>query len=126
MTNSDLFRTVQEWAVSNYPGLVHKMRLIVELHDGSKTHLHVPLQPAARPPHVPGFRMTQCQAAILEALEGKILKTGALTRATGYTSAELFRERGGMHELQEHGMVAHVAGKGFYRPDAPPDDLEAE
>lgn len=63
------------------------------------------------------------QEAILEALEGKALRTDALGAAAGDRS-RLFRNPGGLKELQEQGLVKHNRRAGFYRPDAPPDELQ--
>lgn len=58
------------------------------------------------------------QEAILEALEGKALKTRALGQAVG-DAARLYRPRG-LKELRARGLVKHDNKVGFYRPDAPP------
>ena len=118
VTNAELFRTIQAWATENYPGIVDRICLKIILRNGDRLSLPI-LGPAAQSPPEQGFAPNKVQAAILEVLEGKALKTGALARETGYTSSEIFRDRGGMKDLQDRGLVQH-GSKGFYLTNAPP------
>jgi hypothetical protein len=68
------------------------------------------------------FVLTPFQQDILDALDGKALRTDALGHAVGDRS-RLFRRPGGIHELRERGFVHHHHRLGFYRPDAPPPEL---
>jgi len=68
------------------------------------------------------FIPTPFQRGILKALDGKALRTDALAAVVGDRS-RLFR-RGGLNELRDRGMVANHPAIGFYRPDAPPPELE--
>lgn len=67
------------------------------------------------------FVLTVFQRAILEALEGRALRTRALGAAVGDES-RLYKP-GGLKELREHGLVKHHSRLGFYRVDAPPEEL---
>ena len=64
---------------------------------------------------------TPFQTAILNALEGKALKTDALGNATG-DRRRLFKP-GGIKELKTLAKVRHHRRLGYYRPDAPPPAL---
>ncbi len=64
------------------------------------------------------------QDDILDALEGRALRTDAIAAKVGDRN-RLFRP-GGLKELQAHGYVAHHSRLGFYRPDAPPEELAGE
>jgi hypothetical protein len=61
------------------------------------------------------------QESILEALEGKGLRTDALGAAVGDRS-RLYKP-GGLKELQAQGWVSHHPRVGYYRKDAPPPEL---
>jgi hypothetical protein len=73
--------------------------------------------PVAEQPFVP----TPFQEAILDALEGKALRVDALGAAVG-DRARLYKP-GGLKELQTQGWVSYHARRGYYRTDAPPEDL---
>ncbi len=60
---------------------------------------------------------------ILEALAGVALRTDALAAKAGINRSALFAHPGGLKELQARGDVSHHRRMGFYRPDAPPDEL---
>jgi hypothetical protein len=85
---------------------------------------HVLLRPT-EPPWAVDFVPNAFQKAILKALTGTALRTDALAAKVG-DRRRLFREKGGLVELQERGKVKHNERLGFYRPDDPPDELRAE
>src|SRR5262249_7705570 len=67
------------------------------------------------------FLPTPLQRAILEALDGKVLRSDTLATAVKPAKRQLFPQgRGGLAELKQRGLVAHDRSVGFYRPDAPP------
>jgi hypothetical protein len=124
VTAGDLFHTLAAWLHENYPGQIPD-RLRIYLVSGRKIDLPVIAAPipavvaaAAAEPFIP----TPFQEAILEALDGKALRTDALGAKVGDRS-RLFRHPGGLKELQEQELVAHHKRLGFYRPDAPPEEL---
>lgn len=80
--------------------------------------LETTLPPAAESAFVP----TPFQADILAALEGKGLRTDALAAKVG-DRRRLFKDPGGIPELQEQGLVSHHRRVGYYRPDFPPPEL---
>lgn len=71
------------------------------------------------------FVPTAFQADILDALDGKALRADALGHKVGDRS-RLYRRPGGLHELREEGLVCLHKRLGYYRPDAPPPELEEE
>jgi len=71
----------------------------------------------------PDFIPTDYQRDILDKLNGKALRTDALAMKVG-NRRKLFTDPGGLPELQEEGLVCHDKRLGYYRPDAPPADLE--
>jgi hypothetical protein len=68
------------------------------------------------------FVPTAFQQDILDALEGKALRTDALAARVGDRS-RLFRHPGGLKELQEQGRVAHHKRLGYYSVESPPPGL---
>lgn len=72
----------------------------------------------------PAFVATPFQRAILKALAGKAMRTDDLAAKVG-DRRRLFRDPGGLPELQEHDKVRHHPRLGFYRPDDPPAELQA-
>jgi hypothetical protein len=82
-----------------------------------------PAPPAAPPPAPPPFVPTDAQACLLEALEGRALKTTPLSEASGINRSQMFRHPGGLRELQDRGLVVNHPRLGFYRPDAPPEEI---
>ena len=125
--NADLVACVLEWAARNTPGhtpdylTIHFPTLPVPV-----TLPVVALRCAASPPcdepeEEPPFVPTPFQKGILEALDGKALRTDALGAAVG-DRRRLFKD-GGLKELRDRGLVLRHARLGFYRPDAPPPQL---
>jgi len=122
--NEALAAVVRAWVATWYPGRVAR-RLRIDLDDGERVQL--PVRPAAvddarhegnGEPVVP----TAYQQAILDALEGRALRTDALAAALGGDRRRLFRA-GGLSELREQGLVSHHARLGFYREDVPPGEV---
>ncbi len=86
------------------------LRLIVVLDDGERLPLLLPLTEVAPP--------------ILAALDGRAMRTDALAHAVGVGRGSLFRKpTGGIDELKREGYVASHPRLGFFRPDAPPEEL---
>lgn len=73
----------------------------------------------APPPFVP----TGTQEDVLAALAGKALRTDALAAKADVNRRTLFRQRGGLPELREHGLVDWHPRLGYFRPDALPPEL---
>jgi hypothetical protein len=137
-TYEQLLQLIQEWVAARLPGR-RVTRVRIDLADGDRIQLPVDAtdgaggmgqggaaQPAAGEPFVP----TPFQQGILEALEGKALRTDALGAAVGDRS-RLFRRhaRTGqtpLQELQALGLVSHHSRLGYFRPDAPPPQLAQE
>jgi hypothetical protein len=102
-----------------------RCRLDVRTDDGAEFGVTLPPLPraaAAPPAWVPNDN----QACVLEALEGRALRTDALARASGVDRRALFQKPGGLDELQAVGAVRHHPRLGFYRTDAPPPDISQE
>jgi len=79
-------------------------------------------QPAVEP--LPSFIPTDFQRDILLALKNKSLRTDAIAHKLNCGRSRLFADPGGLPELQEQGMVSHHKRIGYYRPDAPPPELD--
>ena len=113
---SVLFEALRVYLMATNPRFeVDRLKLIAR--DGSKVDLHVVLDMAPASVFVP----SPFQEAILEALDGKALKTQALGAAAGDKS-RLYKPHG-LQELRDRGMVEHHDRLGFWRPDAPPPEL---
>ena len=69
------------------------------------------------------FIPNSLQQAVLDALDGKGLRTDALLNKIDSSRRQLFKVPGGLPELQEEGLVDHHRRVGFYRPDAPPPEV---
>lgn len=80
------------------------------------------LEQVIGPAPAPDFVPSDFQRDILAALNGKGLRTDALAAKVG-NRRKLFADPGGLPELQEEGLVSHHKRVGYYRPDAPPPDL---
>jgi hypothetical protein len=67
------------------------------------------------------------QERILEVLEGKALRAQTLADACGFEKNKLYQKRANgsqpLPELVEHGLVIKDRKVGFYRPDAPPQNV---
>lgn len=77
-----------------------------------------PEPPVEPEPFVPN----EFQRQILEALDGKALRTDALAGAVG-NRRRLFKHPGGVSELIEEGLLANHPRLGYYRTDNPPPDV---
>lgn len=77
-----------------------------------------PDAPTEPEPFVPN----EFQRQILEALDGKALRTDALAGAVG-NRRRLFKHPGGISELIEEGLVANHPRCGYYRPDRAPPEI---
>lgn len=122
----ELQRALQAWADQVQPGWTEAI-ITLKVADG--TPLRLPFRRSAMPASRPvdtemAFIPNPFQQAILDALEGKALRTDALGAAVG-DRARLYRPNG-LRELRDHGLVAHHERLGFFRPDAPPDELAGE
>jgi hypothetical protein len=85
-------------------------------HDARREANTAPVQAAVQ------FIPNPFQQLILEKLDGRALRTDGLCTKTS-ERRQLFRKKGGIHELKRVGLVAHHERVGFYRPDAPPPHL---
>lgn len=124
---AELQAAARAWVAVHAAGcLVNEITL--GLLPAGRVVLPVPLTvlpaPAVEEPEEP-FVLTPFQTAILKALEGKALRTDPLANKVN-DRRRLFIHPGGLKELQEQGLVAHHKRLGFYRPDAPPPQLEPE
>jgi hypothetical protein len=113
---------IQKWCLRHLGRRAR--RVTVTLEDGEKLKLPVTLPREPAEEDQP-FAPTDFQEAILEALEGKALRTDALAAKVG-DRRRLFRHPGGIKELIEQGLVKHHDRLGYYRPDAPPPELEGD
>lgn len=123
---AELFAAVHAAVAENWPGRV-PVRIEIHLHDAS-TPIMLPIPAPSRntlrasnPEEI--FVPTPFQTAILAALEGKALRTSALATAVHSNESRLFKDKGGLPELREHGLVSHHKALGYFRPDAPPPPL---
>jgi hypothetical protein len=80
--------------------------------------------PLPAPEPVPRFVPNALQEAILEALDGRALRTDGLAERVDVSRSQLFiKPTGGLHELREHGLIDNHPRLGYYRPSAPPPEL---
>jgi hypothetical protein len=123
-TFEDLFRVLTELVEDSYPGDSAEV-LELRLRSGRTISLPVPAPGGGgRQEEGEGdvWIPTATQQTILDALEGRGLRTDDLAHAVGSRS-QLYRRPGGLPELQDRGIVKHHPKVGFYRPDAPPEVL---
>jgi predicted Rossmann fold nucleotide-binding protein DprA/Smf involved in DNA uptake len=121
--NDDLAARLRAWVALHAAG--GKVHLEADLEDGLVKRLLIDHAPPAaaqldRPAAAEQWVPTDNQLAILDALEGKALKTESLVRASGVERRTLFRE---LPELRERGLVQSHPRLGYVRPDAPPEEL---
>ena len=102
------------------------VRIIVVLDDGEQVRLPVPEVAATAPQPARGqaFVPNDVQAGILEALDGKAMRTDQLANKVGCDRRQLFRRPGGVQELRDAGLVNHHDRHGYFRPDCPPEGME--
>lgn len=120
----ELAAAVRQFCQDNLPGRTPLRIRIYTLED--EQPLQLPVVSARAPRDDPGdvFVPNAFQTAILEALEGKAMKTGALAAAVHCETPQLFKKpKGGIAELREHDLVRHHERLGYWRPDAPPPQL---
>ncbi len=123
--NRQLFTIVQAWIAQNYPGEQGE-ELLIRLR-GRQRPLRLPvplnLSAGAGGESAKPFEPSAYQLGILDALAGKCLKVEQLV-AIVKDRPKLYRDPGGIKELERHGLVAHDKRRGYYRPDAMPDEME--
>ena len=121
--NQALFAIARSWVARHYPGRLAR-RLTLHLDDGDTVQLPIPISQSLEPSGRASFVPNAYQIAIMEALEGKALRTTALASATGGDQRRLFKP-GGLKELQDQGLVEHHARLGYYCPDSPPPEISS-
>ena len=72
---------------------------------------------------------TPLQMAIWKALDGKAMTGDRLAVVTGYDKSCLYdidrlNKKGGVSELREKGLVKNKPTRGYYRPDALPEETQ--
>lgn len=118
---------IRDHCRARYPHL-ESARVIVELERGGQVceQIRMPIAPTfARAVEVEPFSTNSFQRGILAALDGKALRTDKLGDAVG-DRRRLYRNPGGLKELEEQGLVKKHERLGYYRPDSPPPELENE
>lgn len=126
-TNDDLFRMVHRWAQSNFNGQP-ACELFIRIRGGGEaTFTDIPYKGAAderadRCEEEEPFVPKRIQAEILEALDGRALRTTALANKLS-NRTQMYEHPGGMRELLERGLVKKHSRLGYYRPDEPPPEL---
>lgn len=111
--------TIRAYVAVHHPRRL-AVRLRIDLDDGEQIRMPIAEVPASvSEPFIPNA----FQMGILDALEGRALRTDALGAEVG-DRGRLFRRPGGLPELQEQGLVAHHKRVGYYRPDCSPPELE--
>lgn len=98
---------------------------------GAAPALATPAPPPAEVPapqeEPPTFVPNAMQGDILAVLDGKAMRTDALAHAVGVNRSSLFRKpNGGMDELKREGYIDIHPRLGYYRLDAPPEELLGE
>lgn len=130
-TIEEAAEVLREFVAHHYPG-----RTLTELkllfNDGKKMNYLLPAgpilvqtSPDQNRTNGDSFVPTTFQEEVLAALEGRALRTDALGNAVGDRS-RLFRNPGGLKELRKYNLVKHHPRLGYYRPDAPPEELPNE
>lgn len=130
--NRSLFDAVAAWAAESYPGFPVEM-VTIQLR-----YLPIPVQlPVASAPVIPlakqqpaapdAWEPSEYQAAILQALDFRALRSDALVTELDRMGengdrTRLWKARG-IKELVDRGLVKNDRRVGYYRPDAPPEEL---
>jgi hypothetical protein len=121
---AEMSRKGRGWAERTVGGYLARM---VEdgtlVNNGYGTGYRLPEPPTPPKPLPPPFKPNEMQGCILEALDGKALRTDALAKAAGYERRTLYRKPGGLAQLQEQGLVVSNPDWGYYRPDRPPPGM---
>lgn len=131
-TLAELLDHAREFAAIHFPGAALE-ELGLRFTNARPFRAPVPPAPAPAPapvtPSGPGpaaedvWVPTDAQACILEALDGKALRSDALAHRADVDRRTLFRRPGGLQELRDRGLVEHHDRLGYYRPDCPPPEL---
>jgi hypothetical protein len=123
-TTPELLRLVSAWAAAQLPG--ERVECVAVRFVGLRRPLVMPIPAVSLTPAAPPFEPYEMQDAILEALDGKALRTDELAKVAGYERRKLFKKPGGLAQLQEQGLVVNDPARGYYRPDAMPTSGEGE
>jgi hypothetical protein len=103
-------------------------RVRIDLHSGDKFTSKVPVCDATptngQDEDNGAFVPNALQQGILDALEGKALRTDALGAKVG--DKRRLYHAGGIKELRDRGLVELHPRLGYWRPDAPPPELAGE
>ncbi len=127
----DVCAIIAAWQQAQLPGTL-TVEVTLRLADGRQIPMPFVFPPVPAPQPSPGrpsreeedWGPTSFQLEILDALEGKALKTDALGAAVG-DRGRLYKAHG-LQELRDRGLVKHRAGLGYYRPDALPPELQPQ
>jgi hypothetical protein len=122
---SEIQQRLVGFASAVFKELGIRAREVVVIDDDGKKSLRVRVPYlVAEPPVTPqAFVPNAIQADILTVLDGAALRTDALAAKIGCERSQLFKKPGGIQELKEHGLVASHPRLGYYRSDAPPQEL---
>ncbi|HEY7427447.1 MAG TPA: hypothetical protein VH682_24650 [Gemmataceae bacterium] len=125
MNLTQLSDAVRKYLEENIPGRTPLRIGIITAED--RKPIILPILAAVKPAASlrNGFVPTPFQEGILDALEGKALRSDPLGAAVG-DKRRLYRHPGGLQELREEGLVDHHARLGYFRPDAPPPELSGD
>lgn len=131
VTLPEALQPLLSWLAVNAPGRVFAGNVVIPCIGSPDLHLPLPLHAVAgagsvvtdwEPPYEDEqFIPTPFQQSILDSLDGKALRTDALGAKTNRN--QLFKTNG-LKELIEQGLVKHHKRIGYYRPDAPPPELQ--
>jgi len=124
---AELAAAVRQFCAENMPGRTVLSVRIYTLEDQQPLQLPVPAIPTRAQQLADAFVPTPLQQEILNALEGKALRTDALANKLGVERSRLFQKpKGGIMELKKEGFVESHPRLGYFRPDAPPPELASE
>jgi hypothetical protein len=122
-TLDGLLEYARQYVAENLPGESARL-LRLDLASGSQVRHPVSPCRAGAPAEERPFEPSAFQQAILDALDGKALRTDDLGAAVKDRS-RLFKAHG-LPELRERGLIDHSKRCGYFRPDAPPEELASE
>lgn len=122
--NQELYAIVQEYICRGWPGCI-AVEVVIKMNNNQKVKLPIPA-PTIRVSVIDAdaFVPNAAQTAILTALDGKAMNSSALAAIVG-DKRRVYAKPGGIQELREKGLVEHHERLGYYRPDAPPDEIQA-
>jgi hypothetical protein len=72
------------------------------------------------------FVPTEFQQKILTLLDGKALRSEPLAKACGCEKSRLYKPSGALKELRSHRRIDLHRRLGYFRPDAPPQELRGK